>query len=63
MGTEKEVVMRDIGMKVLKRIDMFKQIDNVIIQYSPGHASLPWAAFRFLLMVEHLTLVTKKYNI
>jgi hypothetical protein len=55
--------MRDIGMKVLKRIDMFKQIDNVIIQYSPGHASLPWAAFRFLLMVEHLTLVTKKYNI
>jgi len=46
-----EIVMRDIGMKILHWIDRFKPIGDIIIQYDPGHAALPWAGFRFLLKV------------
>ena len=46
-----EIVMRDIGMKILHWIDRFKQIGDIIVQYDPGHAALPWAGFRFLLKV------------
>ena len=45
-----EIVMGDIGMKILRWIDRFKQIGD-IVQYDPGHAALPWAGFRFLLKV------------
>lgn len=55
-----DIVMRDIGMKILQWIDKFKQIGDIIVQYDPGHATLPWAAFRFLLMVEPLTLVVEQ---
>jgi len=46
-----EIVMRDIGMKILLWIHRFKQIGDTIVQYDPGHAALPWAGFRFLLEV------------
>jgi len=46
-----EIVMRDIGMKILHWIDRFKQIGDIIAQFDPGHAVLPWAGFRFLLKV------------
>ena len=46
-----EVVLRDVGMKILRWIDKFKQIGDTIVQYDPGHAALPWAGFRFLLQV------------
>ena len=45
----KEVVLRDVGMKILRWVDKFKQIGDTIVQYDPGHAALPWAAFRFIL--------------
>ena len=44
-----EVVLRDVGMKILRWVDAFKQIGDTIVQYDPAHAALPWAAFRFLL--------------
>ena len=44
-----EVVLREVGMKILRWVDKFKQIGDIIVQYDPGHAALPWAAFRFLL--------------
>ncbi|KAI5857243.1 hypothetical protein BZA05DRAFT_332021, partial [Tricharina praecox] len=44
-----EIVMRDIGIKVLLWVDRFKEIGDIIVQYDPGHAALPWAGFRFLL--------------
>ena len=46
-----EVVLRDVGMKILRWVDKFKQIGDIIVQYDPGHAALPWAGFRFLLQV------------
>ena len=46
-----EVVLQDVGMKILRWVDKFKQIGDTIVQYDPGHAALPWAGFRFLLQV------------
>ena len=46
-----DVVLRDVGMKILRWVDKFKQIGDITIQYDPGHAALPWAGFRFLLQV------------
>ena len=47
-----EVVLRDVGVKILHWVDKFKQIGDVIVQYDPAHAALPWAGFRFLLQVD-----------
>ena len=49
---EEEVVLRDVGMKILRWIDTFKKIGDIIVQYDPVHAALPWAGFRFLLQVR-----------
>ena len=44
--------MRDVGLNILNWIDKFKQVGDIIVQYDPVHAALPWAGFRFLLMVS-----------
>lgn len=46
-----EVVLRDVGAKILHWVDRFKQIGDIIVQYDPAHAALPWAGFQFLLQV------------
>ncbi|KAF8535526.1 hypothetical protein BDD12DRAFT_855021 [Trichophaea hybrida] len=45
------IVMRDVGRKILHWVDKFKEIGDIIIQYDPVHLALPWAAFRVLLKV------------
>lgn len=45
------IVLRDIAMKIMQWVDKFKQIGDIVVQYDPGHAALPWAASRFLLQV------------
>ena len=47
----KEVVLQDVGTKILHWLNRFKQIGDIIVQYDPAHAALPWAGFRFLLQV------------
>ena len=46
-----EIVLKDIGMKILRWVDNFKQIGDIVVQYDPVHAALPWAGFRILLKV------------
>jgi hypothetical protein len=46
-----EIVLKDIGMKILVWIDKFKEIGDLAAQVDPVHAALPWAIFRFLLEV------------
>ena len=48
---DSDVVLRDVGMKILRWVDKFKQIGDIIVQFDPAHAALPWAGFRFLLQV------------
>ena len=47
-----EIVLRDVGMKILQWVDRFKQFGDIIVQYDTAHAALPWAGFRFLLQVD-----------
>ncbi|KAI5811986.1 hypothetical protein BZA77DRAFT_347362 [Pyronema omphalodes] len=35
--------------KLLNWMDRFREIGDIIVQYDPTHAALPWAAFRLLL--------------
>ena len=46
------VIVRDVLGKVAKWISHFKEIGDVVVQYDPGHAALPWAGVRLLLMVS-----------
>jgi hypothetical protein len=41
----------DLFGKVVKWIDLFKQVGDAAVQYAPVHAALPWAGVRFLLQV------------
>ena len=34
-------------------IRRFIAVGDVAVQYDPGHAALPWAAFRLVLQVSH----------
>ena len=45
------VILMDLFAKVIKWIDLFKQVGDNAVQYGPVHAALPWAGVRFLLQV------------
>ncbi len=48
----RKIIMRDVVHKVVKWLDLFKQVGDVAVQYDPGHAALPWAGVRFFLEVS-----------
>ena len=45
------LVLRDIFGKIVHWVDAFKQIGDIVVQYDPGHAALPWAGVRFILQI------------
>ena len=45
------VILRDLFTKIAVWIDRFKEIGDIVVQYDPVHAALPWAGVRFLLQV------------
>ncbi|KAH6670150.1 hypothetical protein B0J14DRAFT_517196 [Halenospora varia] len=45
------VIFVDLFGKIVKWIDLFKQVGDTAIQYDPVHAALPWAGVRFLLQI------------
>ncbi|KAF2194322.1 hypothetical protein K469DRAFT_783362 [Zopfia rhizophila CBS 207.26] len=45
------VIIRDVFDKIVRWIDIFKQVGDVAVQYDPAHASLPWAGIRFILQI------------
>ncbi|KAM0407431.1 hypothetical protein ACHAPD_012238 [Fusarium lateritium] len=45
------VSVRDVLAKVVKWVNHFKDIGDIVVQYDPGHAALPWAGVRFLLQI------------
>ncbi|PNP80168.1 hypothetical protein FNYG_06491 [Fusarium nygamai] len=45
------VYVRDLLAKASKWINHFKDIGDIVVQYDPVHAALPWAGVRFLLTV------------
>ena len=48
----KVIIIRDLAEKILSWVDKFKAIGDIIMQYDPSHAALPWAGVRLLLQVS-----------
>lgn len=47
----RQIILRDVAQKIIVWIDKFKQIGDIAVNFDPVHASLPWAAVRFMLEV------------
>ncbi|OCL07799.1 hypothetical protein AOQ84DRAFT_389280 [Glonium stellatum] len=45
------VIVRDVFEKIVRWIDMFKQVGDVAVRYDPAYASLPWAGIRLVLQI------------
>ena len=45
------VILRDVFDKIIRWIDIFKQVGDTVVQYDPVHTALPWAGIRFVLQV------------
>jgi hypothetical protein len=45
------VIFVDLFSKIVKWINLFKEVGDIAVQYDPVHAALPWAGVRFLLQV------------
>ena len=50
-GSRQTVILRDLFSKIVNWINRFKDIGDIVVQYDPVHAALPWAGVRFLLQV------------
>ena len=48
------IIFMDLFSKIVKWIDLFKQVGDTAVEYDPVHAALPWAGIRFLLQVCHV---------
>ncbi|KAI9708535.1 MAG: hypothetical protein M1820_003997 [Bogoriella megaspora] len=46
-----QIIVRDVVDKIAKWVWKFKEIGDVIVNYDPAHASLPWGLIRFILQV------------
>lgn len=49
LPNNKVIIVRDILEKITRWVVRFREIGDVAVQFDPTHASLPWAAVRFLL--------------
>ena len=54
------MIIRDVFDKIVRWIDVFKQVGDIAVQYDPAHAALPWAAIRLVLQVYSMMSFKKK---
>lgn len=47
------VVLRDVLGKILIWVEKLIKIGDMVVQYDPGHAALPWACMRLILQVKY----------
>lgn len=52
----RELQFRSHFEGMIKWLDKFKGIGDVVSSFDPVHAALPWAAFRFVLQVRRLSM-------
>lgn len=45
------IVVRDVVDRIVRWVDKLRFIGDVMVQYDPVNAAVPWTVFRFLLMV------------
>lgn len=56
------VKVRAILSRILHWVDKFKEIGDVVVQFDPAHASIPWACFRMILMVTEPMIYLDRPN-
>lgn len=49
----RNVLLRDVADKVLRWLDRFKPVGDVVANVDPLHAGLPWAGIRMILEVQY----------
>ncbi len=62
------IIVRDVVFRTLDWINKFKEIGDIVVQFDPVHAALPWAGVRFLLEVSGESLLDqtsfpRRYNV
>lgn len=62
------VIIRDVLDKIAIWVNKFKEVGDVVMQYDPLHAALPWAGIRFLLQasvndIETFTIMAERLEI
>ncbi|RWA04068.1 hypothetical protein EKO27_g11040 [Xylaria grammica] len=50
-----EISLGDLASNAIIWLNKFKEIGDIIVQYDPAHAALPWVAARFLLQASVAT--------
>jgi len=48
---DKKIDVREKAEGFVALLHKFKEIGDIVVQYDPVHAALPWAGVRFILMV------------
>ena len=48
----RDIVLRDVFNKITDSINKFKEVGDMLVQYDPAHAAIPWAVVRFVLQVR-----------
>ncbi|KAF6227916.1 hypothetical protein HO133_007644 [Letharia lupina] len=51
-GGGQTVILQDLFSKIVVWIDRFKEIGDIVIQYDPVHAALPWAGIHQLAVSD-----------
>jgi bifunctional pyridoxal-dependent enzyme with beta-cystathionase and maltose regulon repressor activities len=46
------VIIRDTLSRIVEWVKKFRDVGDVVVQYDPTHAALPWAGVRLLLQVS-----------
>ncbi|KAI0903434.1 hypothetical protein F4823DRAFT_568697 [Ustulina deusta] len=52
---EYEISLADMASRTIIWLNKFKEIGDIVVQYDPTHAALPWAAVRFILQAVVMT--------
>ncbi|KAE8354008.1 ankyrin repeat-containing domain protein [Aspergillus coremiiformis] len=47
----RQLVIRDVCVKIADCVNKFVEVVDVIVSYDPGHAALPWAGVRLVLQL------------
>ena len=48
---DKEIDVQETANRLVGWITKFREVGDIVVQYDPVHAALPWAGVRFILMV------------
>lgn len=50
----KTIMLRNVVDKIISSFNKFKEVGDIMVQYDPAHAALPWAGVRLLLQVGRI---------